>query len=223
MRGGAAAARGKAPGRGREARPGPRPAARPRPRPRLAGQARSRQGEAGGRRRGPYLLQEAAGRHGSAAERLLPGWGGAGRRAAVTALSGSGRGAAAWRTPTRPRRLPGWGDALARSPLLSFRPASMAQARRLAPTRAPRASRGTARAPRSQAQWRGGGRARRMPGGRRTGTAPPRGWAGERGPRGAHKGPRAPRRDALCRSRSSKSQTLRQTPLPRPAIHHPMI
>lgn len=225
MRGGAAAARGKAPGRGREARPGPRPAARPRPRPRLAGQARSRQGKAGGRRRGPYLLQEAAGRHGSAAERLLPGWGGAGRRAAVTALSGSGRGAAAWRTPTRPRRLPGWGDALARSPLLSFRPASMAQARRLAPTRAPRASRGTARAPRSQAQWRGGGGR----GACRAGGGPAqrplvdgRGSAG-RAARGAHKGPRAPRRDALCRSRSSKSQTLRQTPLPRPAIHHPMI
>lgn len=157
-RGGRSPREGPGEGKGGPARPGPRPAARPRPRPRLAGQARSRQGEAGGAAAGPLPAPGGCWptwlRGGAAAAGV--GRGGAAGGGDGFVRERARRGAAAWRTPTRPRRLPGWGDALARSPLLSFRPASMAQARRLAPTRAPRASRGTARAPRSQAQWRGG-------------------------------------------------------------------
>lgn len=97
------------------------------------------------------------------------GRGGAGRRRRL--LSGRGRGAAAWRTRTGPRRLPGWGDALA-TPLASpSGPASMARAPPppQRPHALPRASRGTARAPRAPRHNGVGGEARCMPGRRRTG------------------------------------------------------
>lgn len=185
MRGGAAAARGKAPGRGREARPGPRPAARPRPRPRLAGQARSRQGEAGGAAAGPLPAPGGCWptwlRGGAAAAGVGRGGAAGGgdgfvrERARRGCLADSDSPAAAAWLGRRSSPLP--------SPLLPARVYGPGPPPR-AHTRSPGVTRHRARAalPGTMA---GGGRARRMPGGRRTGTAPPRGWAGERGPRGA--------------------------------------
>lgn len=225
MRGGAAAARGKAPGRGREARPGPRPAARPRPRPRLAGQARSRQGEAGGAAAGPLPAPGGCWptwlRGGAAAAGVGRGGAAGGgdgfvrERARRGCLADSDSPAAAAWLGRRSSPLP--------SPLLPARVYGPGPPPR-AHTRSPGVTRHRARAALPGTMAGGGGR-----GACRAGGGPAqrplvdgRGSAG-RAARGAHKGPRAPRRDALCRSRSSKSQTLRQTPLPRPAIHHPMI